>query len=46
VADVQERLMKAIDDELALSMGAPSDATAQAVDAVVSEATVVTEVTA
>ena len=45
VADVQERLMSAIDDELALSMGAPSDATARAVDAVVSEATEVAEVT-
>jgi Fe-S cluster assembly protein SufD len=39
VPDLQERLMQAIDDELALSMGAPSDPVAAAVDAVVSEAT-------
>ncbi len=39
VADLQERLMRAIDDELALSMGAPGDPTSQAVDAVVTEST-------
>ncbi len=39
VPDLQEQLMRAIDDELALSMNAPADAVAKAVDAVVSEST-------
>jgi Fe-S cluster assembly protein SufD len=39
VADVQDTLMQAIDAELALSMGAPSDAASAAVDAVVTEST-------
>lgn len=39
VPDLQERLMQAIDDELALSMGAPAGSVEAAVDAVVGEAT-------
>ncbi len=42
VSDLQDRLMQAIDDELALSMGVPTDNAAQAVDAVVTESTEVT----